>query len=617
MSLKHWRENGGDLALLVSVGAFLLYVRTLAPSVATLFDDSLEFQVVIPLLGVPHPPGYPLYTLLGKLWTLLIPLRDPAWRLNALSAVMGAVALYALYRLVYTLVPRHRAVFPAVALLALAPTYWSQATIAEVYALHMAFMAAILYLVTTLTEERLPLLALLVGLSLTHHRLTVLLLPTVAYAMWALRERLPRSPGAWARALALVALPQLLYLYIPLVGARVGSLDGTYRNTWPDFLAWVQARAYRVFLTENPFNVQRQPLDFLTLYVNEMGVVALGLALLGTNRTRWSRPLWNGFLLALVVHVLFVVNYKVMDIAVFFLPVLLLTVPFVAVGLEILWSAGEQFLGWLARRGYVSSRARQTLSHGLALVLMLAPLIYPLARTVERWPELDRSRRWQVYDLGLDMVSQPLPQGSAIVGILGETTLVRYFRDVLGYRPDLVVVPADREAERMAAIAKLLRAGREVHITRPLPPAAEQYALDAVGPLIRVRPPARDDKPTPSHRVEEPFTPAIVLAGYDVVQRQTHAGPALRIVLYWDVQARPTDAYKVSARLLRADGSVASAVDDVPVRNTYPTRAWKPGERVVDAYDIPVPNEPVTRVLIILYRAANGSEVHRYEFPKP
>jgi len=97
-----------SLFYIIPFGAFLLYLRTLAPSVATLFDDSLEFHVVIPLLGVPHPPGYPLYTLLGKLWILLIPLRDPAWRLNLLSALAASLSLYLLYRLTYILVPLPR-----------------------------------------------------------------------------------------------------------------------------------------------------------------------------------------------------------------------------------------------------------------------------------------------------------------------------------------------------------------------------------------------------------------------------------------------------------------------------------------------------------------------------
>ncbi len=591
--------------------AFLLYMSTLAPTVATLFDDSLEFHVVIPLLGVPHPPGYPLYTLVGKLWTLLLPLRDPAWRLNVLSALFAALALGILYRLTYMLVPRHRAVAPAVITLALAPTFWSQATIAEVYALHMFFMAAILVLLLRLDKQPSPrtlyFLAITVGFSLTHHRMTLLLLPIIAYVFWARRRRLGFSLGTWFKASLLIGVPQLLYLYIPLVGARVGSLDGTYVNTLSGFLDWVQARAYRVFITDNPFNVHREPGDYVRLYTEEMGTLALALAVLGISRIRRGTPYWLALAIGVVVQVLFAVNYKVADIQVFFLPVFLLSVPFIAAALSDVWDAGTGFL-----QGRLPAKPVSIIGSVLLAALVL---VQPVARTRAHWDALNRADDWGIYDWGADMVTQPLPEGSVIVGILGETTLVRYFRNVLGMRPDLHVVPADREDARHAAIQEAMAAGRAVFITRPLAGAPERYSLDAQGPLVRVWSKGQDDRPQPSHAEEVSFIPGVRLAGYDLVPRQTHSGPVVRVVLYWDVDAPLAEDYKVSARLLRADGSVAVAVDDVPVHNTYPTRYWVPGERVVDVYDLPRSEVNVSRVLIILYRAADGSEVGRTEVP--
>src|SRR6185436_5862821 len=70
----------------------LLYLLTLAPSVVTLFDDSLEFQLVTYRLGIAHPTGYPLYTLLGKLFTFL-PIGNVAYRVNVMSAVFGAATV--------------------------------------------------------------------------------------------------------------------------------------------------------------------------------------------------------------------------------------------------------------------------------------------------------------------------------------------------------------------------------------------------------------------------------------------------------------------------------------------------------------------------------------------
>ena len=85
------------LALLTALLAFVLYLRTLAPGV--LGGDSGEFQFAGWLGGFAHPTGYPLYLALGWLWTHLLPLHDPAWRMNAFSALWGGVATGLVYLL--------------------------------------------------------------------------------------------------------------------------------------------------------------------------------------------------------------------------------------------------------------------------------------------------------------------------------------------------------------------------------------------------------------------------------------------------------------------------------------------------------------------------------------
>src|SRR5438552_3679889 len=84
------------LGIVVTLFAGALYVLTLAPSVMP--GDYAEFQMASAVLGVPHPTGYPLYTLLGKLFTLL-PFGDVAYRVNLSSAVYMAGATGVLYAL--------------------------------------------------------------------------------------------------------------------------------------------------------------------------------------------------------------------------------------------------------------------------------------------------------------------------------------------------------------------------------------------------------------------------------------------------------------------------------------------------------------------------------------
>ena len=73
----------------VGLAFFILYWRTLAPDLVG--HDAGELQFVPYVFGIPHYTGYPLYLLLGKLWSFL-PLGSVAWRMNLLSAVFGGLA---------------------------------------------------------------------------------------------------------------------------------------------------------------------------------------------------------------------------------------------------------------------------------------------------------------------------------------------------------------------------------------------------------------------------------------------------------------------------------------------------------------------------------------------
>ncbi|MFB0545727.1 MAG: DUF2723 domain-containing protein, partial [Anaerolineae bacterium] len=129
-----WKRKGDALLTLILFGlSLVLYLRTLAPSVAAIFDDSLEFQLVCYELGIAHPTGYPLYTLLGKLFTL-IPLGDVAYRVNLMSAFFAALTVALLYLVARKIASRPPAVLAALSL-AFSPVFWSQAIIAEVYTL--------------------------------------------------------------------------------------------------------------------------------------------------------------------------------------------------------------------------------------------------------------------------------------------------------------------------------------------------------------------------------------------------------------------------------------------------------------------------------------------------
>jgi hypothetical protein len=232
---------------------------------------------------------------------------------------------------------------------------------------------------------------------------------------------------------------------------------------------------------------------------------------------------------------------------------------------------------------------------------------------VQQYDEQDRSRQWDTYEYGQDILEQT-SSGGRIVGLLGETTLVRYFRDVLGRRPDVQVTPADAEAARYDAVDRALAGGEAVYLTRDLPGAGARYSLDAAGPLIAVSPKATPG-PAPTG---QPLGAGILLADSRTEVRETHAGPTVRLHLAWAATGPITEELKVSARLLDPSGEVLAANDRTPVHFAYPTTAWVAGETVDDVYDLPVPATAPPGpygLLVILYRAVDASEVGRVELP--
>jgi hypothetical protein len=198
-------------------------------------------------------------------------------------------------------------------------------------------------------------------------------------------------------------------------------------------------------------------------------------------------------------------------------------------------------------------------------------------------------------------------------------TLLRYFQQTEGLRPDIETIAADVETERLAVVEKLLNQGKTVYLTRELPGAAQRWSLSAVGPLIRVNPTPAARPPEIAIAANQAVTPQITLVGYTPTRvAHTGQGPApLRLTLLWQVTGPVPAGLKVSARLLDPAGAVQAVVDAVPVHFAYPTTAWRPGEIIADVYDLALPADtppgPYTPLIIWYDPAQNAAEVGRIE----
>ena len=132
------RPDRAGLAAAV-LGPLVLYVATL-PRTVVLEDDGLFLMAGVHL-GVAHPPGYPLYTLILHLFTRL-PFGDPAFLGHLSSAVLGALACGTVYVCARLLRVTVALALTATWLFGVSEQFWSQAIITEVYTLSLRAGAA-------------------------------------------------------------------------------------------------------------------------------------------------------------------------------------------------------------------------------------------------------------------------------------------------------------------------------------------------------------------------------------------------------------------------------------------------------------------------------------------
>jgi SAM-dependent methyltransferase len=221
-----------EVALGAALGlvSLTVYVTTLYPGVPG--GDSGELIAAAYTMGTAHPPGYPLYTMIAKLFTWL-PVGSIAWRVNLLSGVLDAAAAVVLYAAVTRWTRSAWAGLLAGGLFAFSPLVWSYAVAAEVFALNNLFIAIVLWLAVRFQERPTTrtgyLLVFVLGLAASNHHTIVLLgLPIVLWMLYHAPTTLRTGPQL-LRLTGLFLLGLLPYVYLPLAATNLSVM------TWGDF----------------------------------------------------------------------------------------------------------------------------------------------------------------------------------------------------------------------------------------------------------------------------------------------------------------------------------------------------------------------------------------------
>lgn len=641
------------IALFLALSSLALYGRTAAPTV--LAADSGEFQFVPYIAGIAHPTGYPLYTMLGWLWSHALPLGDVAYRMNLFSALWAAMAVTLLYitstfflHLVQANIPQsalYASALVATATFAVSQTFWSQAVIAEVYSLHACFVALIFYLLLrweaaratkgatpllqgVAPESWLLLIAFAYGLSLTHHRTMLLLAPAMVAFLWL--TGLGTHPTATGRRFALKALlafllPLLLYLYIPwrapctpylrlpLSGDKELVL---YQNTPQGFFDLVMGQMFRGELGYRPETLTRLRM-VVALLRAQFGLVGVTLGLLGVLRLalgrRWELLALTG--LAYLANVVFTLVYFIGDVFVLFIPSYLVFALWLALGAATLGEGlGQAIVRWKGSpvRYGPWEEGYQKMVEGIRSLVSLATVlslgILPLALLGQNFSSVDQSHNYEVRDRWHEVLAEPLPRRAILVSNdRDEIMPLWYYQFVEGRRPDLNglfprIVPGPAYENIVRLVDELLNTGRPIYLIKEMPGLEIKYQLEPVGSLVKVAGPAVTKAPAYPRFIR--LSEEMSLIGYDQEPRSLRPGEELRLALYWQTQREPGRVYSSFVHLVNGEGQRLAGSDHQPGGDFYPTRLWQPGETLLDRHVLTVPPQTPAgkyRLLVGMY----------------
>lgn len=392
--------------------ALAIYVATMSRGITWLNtgSDGGDFITAARAFGVPHPTGYPTYTLLLRVFGDLVVVGDHAFRANLFSALLGALTVPFVYvaavRLLHVLpvgeVGKGRSVYVSAVIAAVSfatsRLYWSQTTITEVYTLNALFGAVLLVLalgvVGDLKAGRLAignrvLMALLLGLGLGNH--TTLGLAAAPFGLWVLwlvwGRQGWRGVFDWRPIVGFV-LGISIYVYVPIASSQDPIVSWGVLDTFEGFRWMVSATIYRPYA----FGLSGELLpgrisNIAELLFTQFTVVGTVIGVAGLT-TIWAYS--REFVVVSVVSVLsiavYAVAYDTVDSFIYLISAFMVFSLWLAVGIAILGQGIGRFAGRTRRLAAYRSQV-------FVGVFVLVILVIPGWSLASGWGDVDLSNK--------------------------------------------------------------------------------------------------------------------------------------------------------------------------------------------------------------------------------
>ncbi len=344
-------------AAITALFVLIIYLFTLAPSVVQI--DSGELAAVQATLGIAHPTGYPLFTMIGYLFIKLPLPFTSIFKANLLAAIWCALGVFIFIKSAYliftnhevksTSVPKRKkkkeiknddlsndpktnsiailsSIFGGITL-AFSSTFWSQSTSVEVYSLQIFLFSLITFLILRAylsTNGKIInwlWVAVSLALGFANHMTTLLIFPFITILFFQKEKFSIASIKKILLMLAVfISLLILIYLYLPLRASANPRINWGNPINFENFFRHVSGKQYQVWLFESFESAGKQLKYFLSNFPSEFSYLGLIIGIIGSVVAyRDFRKIFYPLIATFLFAVLYTINYDIVDIDSYFL----------------------------------------------------------------------------------------------------------------------------------------------------------------------------------------------------------------------------------------------------------------------------------------------------------
>ena len=485
-------------SIITPVLVFFVYLLTLAPGVIQI--DAGELAAVQATLGIAHPTGYPLFTIIGYLF-LKIPLPfTTIFRANILASFWCVLGLFLFFRSAliimtnYEIVPAQRnkirkgstntkgfetpanypiriiSIICGGLILAFSRTYWSQSTSVEVYSLQIFLFSLNIFLIlkayyysgSSIIAWLWVALGLAVGFA--NHMTTLLLLPFITILFFH-KEGINAKSFKKILWMLSIFIPVLVgfYLYLPWRASGNPRMNWGNPVSLESILRHISGKQYQVWLFASFEAAGKQLRYFLSGFPAEFGYTGMLIGILGVHTFfRLSRILFYTFMITFLFAVLYSINYDIVDIDSYFL-------------LAYMMFAFFTVFGFYKTADYLNNKWNLKIVAVIVLILSLSPLAF-------NFNQVDQSDVYTFEDYTHSVLNST-EQNSIIFSYQWDyfVSASYYFQLAENFRTDVTVI--DKELLRRSWYYNQLRRNHP-DVTAKLDSEISNF-LNAVAPFER------------------------------------------------------------------------------------------------------------------------------------